>query len=427
MTKAVLILGADGFIGRHIAFALREQGYDVTACARAPQRLARMGFKTLAVDLTDPACHQPAFWAPHLAAGVHLVNAAGLLTGSDAAFRAVHIAAPDAAMAALDGGQSVLLSAVGIEADTSFAAFRREGEAVAQRHNATILRAGLVLADSSYGGSSLLRALAVLPMVTPLIGGGQQPVNPIHAQDLAQVIADCLATPPGPGPRPNGAWEIGGPEVIRQAELIAMLRRWFGLPQTRTWAMPNQLAGAVGRLGDALRLGPISATAVAQLNHSLLADPAALLAKLPTRPRGVSQFINARPAGTQDLWQARLYLLKPLIRLTLAVMWLASGLLGLLLPVAAFSPLFAGLPLPDVSLTLLARGTGLIDLALGWALLRNIAPRAIGWAQLAMVTGYTLALSVLLPALWLAPFGELLKNLPILMLIATHIALIEER
>lgn len=32
----VLILGADGFIGRHIAFALRREGWEVLASAKRP-------------------------------------------------------------------------------------------------------------------------------------------------------------------------------------------------------------------------------------------------------------------------------------------------------------------------------------------------------------------------------------------------------
>ena len=48
-------------------------------------------------------------------------------------------------------------------------------------------------------------------------------------------------------------------------------------------------------------------------------------------------------------------------------------------------------------------------------------------AQLTMVLGHTLAFSVLAPALWLLPLGGLLKNLPILALIALMAVLEEER
>ena len=187
----VLVLGADGFIGRHIAFHLRDRGVEVLAHARAPARLAAMGFATIAADLTDPACHDPAFWAPHLA-DRHVINAAGLLTGTKAVFRAVHLALPQALMAARPEGCRILhISAVGIEkAETGFARWRRESERVFEGQ--IILRPGLVLADTSYGGSSLLRALAALPFVTPVVGDGRQPFNPIHAADLAEVVQEAL-------------------------------------------------------------------------------------------------------------------------------------------------------------------------------------------------------------------------------------------
>lgn len=180
-----------------------------------------MGFATLRADLSDPATHAPAFWAAHLPEGAALVSAAGLLTGSEADFRAVHHDAPAAVLRALRG-PALLISAVGIQADTPFARWRRETETLFEDH--CILRPGLVLGETSYGGSSLLRALAAMPVRLPVLGDGQQRFNPIHAADLAGVVAECLdkATP--------GTWEIGGPEVLSQAELIAGYRAWLGLP-----------------------------------------------------------------------------------------------------------------------------------------------------------------------------------------------------
>ena len=413
--RQVLILGADGFIGRHLAFGLRAKGWAVTAQARNPARLAAMGFATLKADLTDPATHSPAFWRPHLPEGAALIDAAGLLTGTEAAFRAVHRDAPAAALQALHG-PALLISAVGIDAETPFARWRRQTEALFQGH--TILRPGLVLGETSYGGSSLLRALAAMPLRLPMVGDGTQPFNPIHAADLAEVVAACLDHPT------PGTWDIGGPEIVSQADLLQTYRRWLGLPPVPHLPLPIAVARALGRLGDALRIGPISATAVAQLQTGVLADPAPLLARIDTRPRALSSFLNARPAGTQDLWQARLYLLKPLIRLTLATLWLASGLLGLATPAASFAP---GLPLPEGLATALARGFGIADLALGLALLRNWRPKPIALAQIALVLGYTIGLTLLAPALWLDPYGGLLKNLPILALLLVHLALIEER
>jgi len=381
-----------------------------------------MGFATLRADLADPATHRPEFWAPHLAGGRAVVNAAGLLTGSDNAFAAVHEAAPRAVYAAREAGAPALLvSAVGIAADTPFARWRRRGEAVAEAAGVTILRPGLVMADTSYGGTSLARALAALPWVMPVVGRGTQRFNPIHAEDLAAVIAACLETSPGPG-----AHEIGGPERITQEGLLALMRGWLGLPPARVLHLPPRGAMALGSVGDALRMGPVSRTTVAQLAEGVEADETALLARIAPRPRPVSAFVTRRPAGTQDLWHARLYLVRPLLRLVLAMLWLASGLLGLLLPPETFLPITAG-SLPDAAAIALARSGGLADLALGAALLRNWRPQLTGVLQLGLVGAYTLAFTVLAPAMWLLPLGGLLKNLPILALILVWMLLEDER
>ncbi len=420
----VLILGADGFIGRHIAFGLRNQGWQVIASARRTKRLTQMGFETLKADLTNPRAADPAFWRPHLSSVTHLVNAAGVLSAPDVICEAVHVTAPDAIYQALpDGAQGLLISAVGIDtADTDFAVFRRAGEEVATRHGITILRPGLVLGDTSYGGSSLMRALAAMPLVTPAVGRGRQVFNPVHASDLTDMIAHLLQNPPPPGPH-----EVGGPEEVTLANMLRAVRRWLGLRKAPVLRLPLFLARATGRIGDVMRLGPISSTAVTQLETSVLARPDTAITSLPMQPRGFSTFLAARPAGTQDLWHARLYLMRPLLRLVLALLWLCSGLIGLLLPSEAFLPLIPESGLSDTALTILARLGGAVDIAIALALLRGWRPRLMAGVQAAMIAGYTFAFAWLAPALWLLPLGGLLKNIPLLALIAIQAILEDER
>lgn len=418
-----LLLGADGFIGRQIAYTLRQLGWEVTCAARRTARLAAMGFETFQLDLESPEAAREDTWAEPLADMDALINCAGLLTGSDARFDAVHLSAPEAAYKARPAGcHAILISAVGIDkSDTRFASYRRGGEALALRHGAHVLRPGLVMGDTSYGGTSLARALAAIPFVTPVVGDGSQEINPIHAADLAQIIAAMIESPP-----PPGVHDIGGPEKITQAELLTGLRAWMGLRPARLLHLPVPLARAVGRIGDAMRLGPISSTFVDQLQEGTLADPVPLTRHLRLRPRGFSVFANARPAGTQDLWHARLYLIRPLLRVVLALMWLASGLIGLFLPADQFLPLIDA-PGPELLWTALARLGGLADLAIAGALFAGLWPKRIAAVQAAVVVAYTLAFTALAPALWLLPLGGLLKNLPILALIALSAILEDER
>ncbi len=419
--QRVLLLGADGFIGRHIAFALRDAGHEVIACARRPDRLARMGFTTLRADLTAPATHDPGFWRAPLDKVTAVINAAGLLNGSERQFQAVHQTAPGALYAAMPAEcQLLLISATGIEtATTPFARHRRTGETLAQQHNGIVLRPGLVLGETSYGGSSLLRALAACPLVTPVVGDGAQPFNPIHAEDLAALLLRLLQERASPD-----IYAIGGPETCAQADMVRAYRSWLGLPAAPLLRLPLPLARLVGRIGDVLRLGPISATAVAQLTAGVISEPDP---RLPAS-RPFSAFHRARPAGSQDLWHARLYLMRPVLRLTLALLWIASGLLGLTLPAAQFLPLISPHPaLSDTALIALARLGGLADLAIALALLRGWRLPLMAAVQGALVLGYTLTFSLLAPALWLLPLGGLLKNLPILALITLHAILEDER
>src|SRR6056297_104712 len=420
----VLILGADGFIGRHLAFGLRAQGWEVLASARRVTRLKRMGFDVLKADLTHRKAETPGFWRPHLRGVTHVVNAAGVLSAPAHIAESVHVTAPEALYQALPkGAGGVLISAVGIErGETDFARYRLAGEEVARDHGLTILRAGLVLGETSYGGASLARGLAALPLLTPVVGRGDQRFNPVHVADLAAAVDHFLIHPRGPEPQ-----EIGGPETVTQAEMLRAMRGWLGLRRVPLLRLPPGLARIMGRLGDAMRLGPISATAVAQLEQGVVARPGEAITGLPQPPRGFSRFLSARPAGTQDLWHARLYLMRPLLRVVLAFLWLASGLLGLFLPSETFLPLVEGAPLSDQALILLARAGGLIDLAIATALLRGWRSRLMAGVQAAMVVGYTLAFTVLAPALWLLPLGGLVKNLPVLALIALQAILEDER
>ncbi|MBY6151970.1 SDR family oxidoreductase [Vannielia litorea] len=420
--KHILLLGADGFIGRYVAYAARAAGHRVTCVARRTSALKALGFDTFQADLTAEKWHSASSWKDLARTAHGVINCAGLLTGSPAAFAAVHEHAPAALYDALPHGSFLtLLSATGIEAETPFAEARRTGELTAKlasengRHRLTILRAGLVLGDGAYGGSAVLRALAAFPFLMPVLGRGKHRFNPCHAEDLAQRLLAATEEDNGPQPIPTG-----GADTLTLKELTATTRAHLGLRPVPSLPIPMPLARLLGRLGDAMRAGPFSTTALAQLEHGVLAPTST---PLP----GASAFLARRPPTPADLWHARLYLLRPLLRLTLCLLWLVSGLLGLFAPPASYLPDLATTGLPPDTLTNAARAFGLLDLALAAALFRNWRPRLTFWAQALLITGYTAGLTAIAPHLWLDPYGALLKNLPILALLLTTRALDTER
>ena len=146
-----------------------------------------------------------------------------------------------------------------------------------------------------------------------------------------------------------------------------------------------------------------------------------------TTARGLSTVLAGRPAETQDLWHARLYLIRPIIRLALAVLWLVSGLLGLFAEpndyLAILEPLTTNQDLASAVVVLVS----ILDLAIAAALFFGWQLKGVAIVQLATVFGYTIALTLLQPDLWGDPFGALLKNVPIIVLIVVHWVLEHER
>jgi len=108
----------------------------------------------------------------------------------------------------------------------------------------------------------------------------------------------------------------------------------------------------------------------------------------------------------------------------LAILWAVSGLMGLLTNPAAYESVAASLANAAKPL---ATAFGLVDLAIAAALVRGWRLTMMADVQLAVVLAYTVGLGLMAPELWGDPFGGLLKNLPVLVLILVHRVLEEER
>lgn len=427
----VLLTGANGFIGGHVAAALQLAGHQVVAAVREPCAYLRRWPAGAAVRCDLNRDHAPGDWAPRLHGIDAVVNCAGILRERRGqTHEAVHVRAPKALFeAAVAAGVKRLIQISAISADaeagTAFALTKKRADDHLRELDAewVVVRPSLVYAAGSYGGTSFLRGLAGLPFVVPLIGQGDQRFQPIHADDVARTVVALLE----PGAPTRAVIEPVGPETLSVREIVAKLRRWLGLRPARFIPIPMALVEIVARLGDLLGNGPVTTTALRQLAYGNVGDPSAFARAIGFQPRSMDHALAQRPAQTQDLWHARLYFLRPALRAALAAMWLLSGLSGLLAPLATSTPYLAALGIPDSLAAAFAYGTGALDLGIGVLVALAARPLAVGLVQLVAVAAYTLALTVAQPDLWLDLFGPLAKNLPILAAIAVLMALDRER
>jgi uncharacterized protein YbjT (DUF2867 family) len=425
----VLLTGANGFIGSAISAALLAGGHSLVAAVRDPAKYQRRfpEAEALKLDLSDPI--DGTVWQKRVAGCDAFINCAGILqSGRGGTTENVHAVGPIALFKAAEAAgvaKIIQISAVSVGAATAYAASKKAADEAlaAMAVHWTILRPSLVYGAQAYGGTSMLRALAVSPYAIPVIGAGDQPVTPIHVDDLARSVLACLP----PTSHDKKILAPCGPETMTLAAFSQAYRAWFGLGPVPLLHVPLPLIRMAAQLGDIFGTGPLTTTSVNQLQFGNGADPKAFAAAIGFAPRPLQQALQQSPAGTADLWHARLYLLRPVIRVGLIIIWSVSGLLGLFAPAAAVLEKFANLPLP-VGLALFGgRATSLLDLALAVALLFNWKPRLTGQAQLALVAFYSLVLTLFAPNLWLDLYGSLLKNIAIFILVLVHMIAAEER
>jgi uncharacterized protein YbjT (DUF2867 family) len=409
----VLVAGANGFIGARVTAALRDAGHDVIAAVRHAPVIA--GVACVECDFSRDT--DADIWKPRLDGIDAVVNCAGILreTRSDT-FQRVHVDAPLAlfrACAATGVRRVIQLSALGEAEDGEFVASKhRCDHALAQLDlDWLVLRPGLVYsALGAYGGTRLLRALAAMPGLLALPNGGVQKIRPIALGDLASAIVAALDKPD-----PNRAIvELVGPEELTLRDYLMAWRRWFGLRAGRVVRLPHWTSTAAVAVGEAWGHGPLCRVIGNLLERErtgrtdALARTQALLGRAPTT---LAQSLAERPGDARDFLEARWYLARPLLLAALAIVWIASGVVGFAMPDSA-----AQAALPNWPSTLIRTATwasSAADLILGVALLSGWRTRRVLALMLTMVVAYTLVIGILAPVHWLDPFGGMLKNLAV--------------
>ncbi len=235
----ILLTGATGFLGRHIHAALRQAGHTPVPVARSLGH----DFERLQTR---------ADWEPLLVDVDAVVNAVGIIgQTSTQRFETLHTRAPLALFAAAHAagiGRIVQISAQGAD-DTAFSPYHLSKRAADDAVRALpepgwVLRPGLVFGPGG-GSQALFMRLARLPRI-PVLGDGQQGVQPVYVGDVVSTVLACLRHE-GPGQ----TLDLVRPEPIAFADWLQTLRQLQGLPRTGLIQMPWSLA----HLGAAV-LGP---------------------------------------------------------------------------------------------------------------------------------------------------------------------------
>lgn len=419
--KNILVLGAFGFIGTAVVRALQGQGAQVTGLVRKPAQGASLlnGPRLVQGDLRRFT--HPQDWEAALTGIDCVVNCAGALQdGPSDDLAAVHhhaIAALGQACAQRDVSL-VQISAIGAtpNADTAFMRTKAAGDAALESSGADlwILRPGLVIGQSDYGGTALLRMLAAVPLVQP-IAYPATPVQCVGMEDVCHAVVTCCA-----GEIPQGTYDLVEDQAQTLGNVLAATRNWLGFPAARfRLVMPPVVTKAVARCADALgHLGwrsPLRSTAMTVMASGVVGDPGPYRSATGRSLRSLPEIYVSMTSAREHRLTARMSLLAPLVIAVLSLFWVLSGIFGLVgLPEAASVLTDAGWSRAVAVSSVVF--WSFVDIALGLAVLYRPWTARVCLAQVAVAAFYVLAATVVTPGLWFDPLGPLVKVLPALVL-----------
>lgn len=414
----IVVTGGNGFIGRQVAAGLTAAGHAVVSCGKDQCDFSR--------DDT------PEIWLPRLREIDAVVNCAGILRerGRDT-FDRVHVQAPRAlfqACARAGVRRVVQVSALGDPADGEFVASKHRGDAELMNLDLdwVILRPSVVYsARGAHGGTALLRAIAALPVALFLPGNGHQQIAPICGEDLARIIVRLLEM----DGRIRQVIQVVGPQTMTLEQYLRSWRRWLGLGERLVVHVPHWKVRVIAWLSERLGSGPLGETMARMLQRGNIGDPGAiekLIAITGIRPTPMTQVLAEQPCFPQDLWQARLYFLRPILRVALAVVWIGSGVVGYTMPSPTAAALLAHAAfVSGAAVFIYAAST--LNVLLGVLLLMRWRIAEVSMLMFVSLLGYTLCISIALPAGWLEPFGGILKNLALMPATLVLAAIAERR
>jgi NADH dehydrogenase len=227
----ILVTGGTGFVGGHVVHALREAGRPVRCLVRnrgKAGKLAALGCDLAEGDVTDPASLGRAIEGVDVV--VHLV---AIRQGRREQFQRIMVGGTrDLLKLAKEGGARrwVHMSALGTSEETKGlvpyyeAKWQMEQDVLGSGLPHVIFRPSFIFGRDG-GILPTFRKLAKLTPVTPIIGSGEQRIQPIWADDVGAYFERAVELEAAT----NRTFELGGPDVVTWNEFWQRLKRTLGM------------------------------------------------------------------------------------------------------------------------------------------------------------------------------------------------------
>ncbi len=422
----ILICGAQGFLGSHISQVLQEAGHEVCHGVRSPKLPERLSDpQEIAINYAQDT--ESAVWEKRLHSLGQIdviINAVGILNETtELSFDAIHRDAPVALFyaAARCGVKAVIqISALGsadeaeeAEGMTGYMRSKRAADQALMGSGLSylILRPSLVVGLDG-GSSQLFRSMASLP-VLGLPGRGEQQIQPVHVDDLCTAIEIWLADEK----RHSMVLNTVGPQAMSYRHMLEIYRKAMGMPAQCMFSIPMPLMRVAASAARLLPQNLLTPDSLRMLEQDNIADAGALATHLGKPAKSPADWFAGIPEHMLASSAIAGWSL-PLFRYALSLVWFVTAAVSFgLYPISGSLALLQPLGLSGAPAMFMLMAASTLDLCLGVATL--FWPRRILWLlQIALIVGYSGIIAIYSPEYYLHPFGPVLKNLPILALLA---------
>lgn len=426
----ILLTGASGFIGHHILQTLEQQNHKVIACCRSPEKLFFKSENTHILQLNFVDMTDQTDWLPHLQNIDAVINCVGIIAETKRqTFETLHAQVPIALFRAAEqaGVKKIIqISALGAD-ESAISEYHLSKKAADDALKSlavdwTILQPSIVYGDGAQS-MALFHALAASP-VHALIDGGKQLMQPIHVSDITATIIQCLK----PEVPVRQTLPLVGPVAISFKRLLQQLRQRLGKKPALAISLPGGIAERSVFIGKWLGEPTFNAENIAMLRRGNSADAKPIKQFLGRSTHSLEKQLLLIPASQAERWHAGLYFLRPLLRISIAFLWLWSGIVSIFFfPHEQSYQFLAASGITGNAAPIMLYGLAVMDIILGLATLSAYKIRPLILFQLTLIFLYTLAITFTLPEFWLHPFGPVLKNIPLLVTLLVYLNLEGEK
>ena len=296
--KKILVIGASGFVGRHVALALQADGQAVRCLARNPSRIQDLdsaGCEIVQGDISDLASMQLA------------------LESMQAAYIAIHTLSPQHANTVGQGFMEVEINGLenivtacrktgvrrliyvtflGAAPDAPSAWVRGRWKAEQFLLNSgldvTVIRPGQIVGVGGHGFNMMVgqakRSVAIV------MGSGQQRFRNIAVDDLVYYLVGVLNDPRAYGQ----CYDVGCDDILTTDQMIDIAASVLGRRHPGKFHIPRTLLGALAPLIERMSKFPKGALKgfLDSMKADVIGDPMPIRTILPRPPLSYRQAVE---------------------------------------------------------------------------------------------------------------------------------------